>query len=172
MTKASLTDRQAITSTPLPLISAARCLKPGRCLAEQVGVNAPGSAKSATFLPLKSSSAPIGLGPSGVASVTVTLGSLSPTLMVIRRLPGAWSLADSVKTARRKPDGTCALERAKFKGKSAGDGRRILRRPAADRHARHRRSPVRAGGDPGLRPRRPARDGHCAQPAGRGADGA
>ena len=83
MTKASLTDRQAITSTPLPLICEASCLKPGRCLAEQVGVKAPGRANSATFLPPKKSSVVTGLGPSAVASVRVTLGSLSPTLMVM-----------------------------------------------------------------------------------------
>src|SRR6185437_8546074 len=83
MTKASLTDRQAITSTPLPLISWASCLKPGRCLAEQVGVKAPGRANSATRLPLKNSSVLTGLGPSAVAWVRVTFGSLSPTLIVM-----------------------------------------------------------------------------------------
>src|SRR5579859_1535644 len=105
MTKASLTERQAITSTPLLLISEASCLKPGRCLAEQVGVNAPGSANRATFLPPKNSSVVTGLGPSAVAKVSVTLGSLSPTLMVMGPfLWWAWMAcwADSVISAHGK----------------------------------------------------------------------
>src|SRR5258707_3010295 len=129
MTKASLTDRQAITSTPLPLMSPASCLKPGRCLAEQVGVKAPGRANSATFLPATNSSVVTGFGPSAVASVRVTLGSLSPTLIVmgpfLRLQP-----AHSVTSAHRKPAIVNALESVMFKGKCRGDGRRILLRPA------------------------------------------
>ena len=69
-----MTERQAITSTPLPRIWVASCLKPGTCLAEQVGVNAPGRANKATFLPPKNASVVTGFGPSAVASVMVTLG--------------------------------------------------------------------------------------------------
>ena len=62
-------------------VSSAACsLKLGRCLAEQVGVKAPGTAKRATVLPLKSSSVGTGLGPSGPMVVNVAWGSLSPTL--------------------------------------------------------------------------------------------
>src|SRR3546814_4971166 len=48
ITKASLTAMQAMVSTPLALNSAAFCTKPGRCLAEQVGVKAPGTENSTT----------------------------------------------------------------------------------------------------------------------------
>jgi hypothetical protein len=41
-----------ISSTPFALNSLAFWMKPGACCAEQVGVNAPGTAKTTTFLPL------------------------------------------------------------------------------------------------------------------------
>src|SRR3546814_19542024 len=55
MTKASLTAVQAISSMPFAFSSSALSTKPGRCLAEQVGVKAPGTEKSATLRPLKRS---------------------------------------------------------------------------------------------------------------------
>ena len=52
------------------------------CRLLQVGVKAPGTANSATFLPLKMSSVVFGLlGPSAVITRNVALGNLSPTLM-------------------------------------------------------------------------------------------
>ena len=53
ITNASLTAVQAISSMPLAFSSPAFWTKPGRCLAEQVGVNAPGTENSATRRPLK-----------------------------------------------------------------------------------------------------------------------
>jgi len=50
MTKASLTDRQTMESTPLALISGACSLKPGTCLAEQVGVKAAGNGEEGDLL--------------------------------------------------------------------------------------------------------------------------
>ncbi|KAI3471985.1 hypothetical protein Pfo_028673 [Paulownia fortunei] len=50
ITNASLTEIQAMVSTPLALNSAAFSTKPGRCFCEQVGVNAPGTAKRMVFL--------------------------------------------------------------------------------------------------------------------------
>jgi hypothetical protein len=87
ITNTSLTDTQAMASTPLAFSSAACSLKPGRCLAEQVGVKAPGTASSATVLPLKISSVVMGLGPSDDAVMKTASGSLSPALMVIWSLP-------------------------------------------------------------------------------------
>ena len=55
----------------------------GRCEAEQVGVNAPGRANSSTFLPAKSSSEMISLGPSAVMWLSATDGTLSPTLIAM-----------------------------------------------------------------------------------------
>src|SRR5437763_9492603 len=72
---------QAIVSTPFALSLSASATNPGTCFAEQVGVNAPGSAKATTFLPgAKSSSVVMGLGPSGPSMRSVALGTLSPTL--------------------------------------------------------------------------------------------
>ncbi len=52
------------------------------CRLLQVGVNAPGTANSTTFLPLKISSVVFGLlGPSAVMTRNVALGNLSPTLI-------------------------------------------------------------------------------------------
>src|SRR3546814_16972431 len=52
-------------------------------LAEQVGVNAPGTEKSATLRPLKKSSDCTCSGPFSVIFTKVVLGSLSPLLIVI-----------------------------------------------------------------------------------------
>src|SRR5664279_5135408 len=52
ITKTSFTDTQAMVSMFLPFRSPACCTKPGICLAEQVGVKAPGTANRATRLPL------------------------------------------------------------------------------------------------------------------------
>src|ERR1700761_4341802 len=83
MTNASLTAMQAMVSTPLAFSASAFCTKPGRCLALQVGVNAPGTAKRTTFLPLKISSVEISFGPSGVATISFMDGIVSPTLIVM-----------------------------------------------------------------------------------------
>src|SRR5690349_25010969 len=72
-----------MVSTPFFLSSAAFSTKPGRCLAEQVGVKAPGRPNSTTFLPLKKSSVCTSFTPSGVICLSLTDGILSPTLMVM-----------------------------------------------------------------------------------------
>ena len=84
MTNTSLTAMQAIVSTPLARIWSASCTKPGRCLASQVGVNAPGTENSTTFLPLKSSSVVMSFGPSLVIVLSVPAGMRSPALIAIR----------------------------------------------------------------------------------------
>ena len=56
ITKTSLTPVTAMVSTPLALIASALLRKLGMCRLLQVGVKAPGTANSATFLPLKMSS--------------------------------------------------------------------------------------------------------------------
>ena len=57
-------------------------MKPGRCLAEQVGVNAPGRPNRTTFLPLNISSVVMSLMPSLVMCFSLTEGTLSPTLII------------------------------------------------------------------------------------------
>ena len=91
MTKASLTDRQTMASTPFALMAAACSTKPGRCLAEQVGVNAPGTAKSTTFLPLNRSSVETSFGPSAVARISFIDGMASPTLIWLMSEYPQWS---------------------------------------------------------------------------------
>src|SRR5690348_18008741 len=91
MTNASLTDKQAIVSIPLPFSAENFSTKPGRCLAEQVGVKAPGNANKTTFLPLKISSLVMGFGPSAVMVMSLTDGILSPTLMVIASPVLSWA---------------------------------------------------------------------------------
>src|SRR6185503_17067324 len=83
MTKTSLTAMQTILSTPLPRSAAAFSTKPGRCLASQVGVNAPGTENSTTR-PLPRSSAAVKLtGPSAPMIFSLPSGILSPALIVI-----------------------------------------------------------------------------------------
>src|ERR1700678_825720 len=83
ITNTSLTAVQAMVSTPLALILSASSTKPGRCLASQVGVKAPGTEKNTTFLPLNNSSVVIFFGPSWVMREKVPAGIFSPALIVI-----------------------------------------------------------------------------------------
>ena len=61
MTNTSLTPVTATVSTPLALMAATLLRKLGMCRLMQVGVKAPGTANSATFLPLNTSSVVFGL---------------------------------------------------------------------------------------------------------------
>src|ERR1700690_1666962 len=82
ITNASLTPVTAMAFTPLALKVSTLLRKLGMCRLLQVGVKAPGTANSATFLPLKMSSVVFGLlGPSAVITRNVALGNLSPTLI-------------------------------------------------------------------------------------------
>nr|ACN29265.1 unknown [Zea mays] len=66
ITKASLTETQATVSTPLARSSPALATNPGRCFWVQVGVNAPGTAKSTTFFPaVRSRTVTVFSSPSG-----------------------------------------------------------------------------------------------------------
>ncbi len=55
ITNGSLTEMQTIESIPWSAKTGASSLKRGRCVDEQVGVNAPGSENTTTFLPAKMS---------------------------------------------------------------------------------------------------------------------
>src|SRR6516162_3546965 len=81
MTKTSLTDVSATVLTPFALIASACCVIEGTCILWQVLVKAPGTANSATFLPLKMSSVLFHAGPSDVITRNFAWGSRSPTLM-------------------------------------------------------------------------------------------
>ena len=81
ITNTSLTAVTATVSTPFALIAARFCTIEGTCILWQVPVNAPGTANSATFLPLNSSSVVFHAGPSPVMTRNLALGSCSPTLM-------------------------------------------------------------------------------------------
>src|SRR5215468_9131969 len=81
MTNTSLTDVSATVLTPFALIASACCVIEGTCILWQVPVKAPGTANSATFLPLKTSSVLFHAGPSDVITRNFASGSRSPTLM-------------------------------------------------------------------------------------------
>src|SRR5499427_6787400 len=83
MTNTSLTAVTAMVSTPLALMASPFCRKPGRWLLWQVGVNAPGTANSTTFLPLNTSSVVFQPGPSAVITLNFASGRRSPTLMAM-----------------------------------------------------------------------------------------
>src|SRR3954451_2766923 len=91
ITNGSLTEMQAISSTPLPFSSLALSTYDGKWRAEQVGVNAPGTANKATRLPAKYSPLVVGFGPSAEAIASGTSGNRSPTLMVILESSLAWT---------------------------------------------------------------------------------
>src|SRR4030095_1904161 len=83
ITNTSFTAMQAMGSTPFAFTPSAFWTKPGRCLAEHVGVNAPGTENSTTFLPLNRSSVETGSGPFAPLRTNWPFVILSPTLMVI-----------------------------------------------------------------------------------------
>src|SRR2546430_9348043 len=56
MTNGSLTEMQTMESMPCALDGGVSSLNRGKCVDEHVGVNAPGSEKTTTFLPAKMSS--------------------------------------------------------------------------------------------------------------------
>ena len=68
---------------PLALRSGAFVMKSGKCLAEQVGVNAPGRPKRTTFYPEKSTSLLIVSDPSAPTVTNMPEGIVSPKLTVI-----------------------------------------------------------------------------------------
>src|SRR5579862_9579060 len=169
ITKASLTDRQAMVSTPLAWIAAAFWMKPGRCLAEQVGVNAPGSAKRTTFLPSKSSDVVIGFGPPSFICINVADGILSPTLIVMfapfwGTLAGA-GCSPAFRLRQRNVRVGHGGERP-----YSASGRRLPSRQAPGRASRHARSALRQERDLHVHPHREGRDGHHRQQAVRRPD--
>src|SRR6185437_2838235 len=83
ITNTSLTAMHARVSTPFARSWSASCTKPGRCFASQVGVKAPGTENSTTFLPLNSSSVATSFGPSLVIVFSVPEGMRSPALMLM-----------------------------------------------------------------------------------------
>src|SRR4051794_17628890 len=80
-TKGSFTATQTTLSTPFCLKTSALAMKPGRCFRWQVGVKAPGTAKSTTFLPPKTSAVVNFSIPSGPSTRKVASGKLSPMLI-------------------------------------------------------------------------------------------
>src|ERR1700722_19437361 len=91
MTNASLTETQQISSIPAATNFSAFSTKPGTCLAEQVGVNAPGNPKITTRLPAVRSRTEKPFGPTAQPSVATSMnskrrssGSVSPVLIMDR----------------------------------------------------------------------------------------
>ena len=83
ITKTSLTPVTSTSSMPLAFIAAAFSMKPGRWFMLQVGVNAPGTPISTTLRSAKMASLVRGAGPSGVSTVNVASGMMSPSLIMI-----------------------------------------------------------------------------------------
>src|SRR5512145_3547539 len=83
ITKGSLTATQATVCTPFFLKASALSRKPGKCLRWQVGVKAPGTANSTTFLPANTSSVLRVSIPSAPSTRKVVLGRRSPTEILI-----------------------------------------------------------------------------------------
>src|SRR4029077_17100590 len=77
-TKGSFTATQATVCTPFFLKASALSRKPGRCLRWQVGVKAPGTANSTTFLPAKTSDVLNFSMPSDPSTRKVASGRRSP----------------------------------------------------------------------------------------------
>mmetsp|Transcript_24204 Transcript_24204/g.38950 ORF Transcript_24204/g.38950 Transcript_24204/m.38950 type:complete len:246 (+) Transcript_24204:512-1249(+) len=83
MTKASLTETHAMTSTPRSSSSSACLMNPGTCFRLHVGVKAPGTANSTTFFPAQSSVVDTVCSvPSESKCCNVASGIVSPTLAV------------------------------------------------------------------------------------------
>ena len=86
ITNGSFTAMQATPSTPRARSASMFSRKPGMCLMLHVGVKAPGTANSTTFLPPNTSSVETSRGPSGVAAVSFIGGMASPILTIWQSL--------------------------------------------------------------------------------------
>src|SRR3569832_155474 len=137
ITTASFTLRHQISSTPAFLSSSNFSTKPGTCLAEQVGVNAPGRAKRAIVLPFAASAVLTGFGPmeqplpsTSEYSCRVAAGSVSPTLIIVglqkKKRPTLWAVFLS-RAAVRGSDLGGLLDQARGDPRlRLGDGTRFL----------------------------------------------
>src|ERR1044072_2479615 len=163
ITKASLAAVQAISSIPLARISSDFSTKPGRCLAEQVGVKAPGTEKSAMRRPLKYSSDSMASGPSSVALTSLVFGRRAPTeigMGILLWVRNSNRDAQRILQAWRSPN---RLDMLSLHGIDSFPDRPV---PAGD--ARHRRSALRTRRDRDVRARRRRRTGHRHQRHDRG----
>src|SRR5262245_9560874 len=156
ITNASLTDRQAIVSTPLALSAPALCTNPGRCLAEQVGVKAPGRANSTTVLPLNRSSVEMVWMPSEFLYFRFVAGILSPTLMVMmlpsflncrvmaRSGAGRQGRAVATKIVSRRAESSGLIGRCRSTARRPREGVKHCRfaQQLGQQHAVRRRRPV------------------------------
>src|SRR4051812_38730975 len=143
MTNTSLTAVTAMVSTPFALNWAALFKKLGRCRLLQVGVNAPGTPNSATFLPLKISSVVFGFGPSAVITRNVAFGNFSPALIGMSAPPHALASFLRRRFIRLRPklvEAGSDLERARALNNREGEIGGLLRIGA-------RRQPVELEGE-------------------------
>src|SRR3954447_472822 len=104
----------------------------GRCILWQVPVYAPGTANSATFLPLKMSSVVFTCGPSAVITRNFASGSLSPVWIAIVSLP---------ENRSRFLDRAAALHNVA--GRAGGEGGTLHRYVISRRTRRRRGRPAR-----------------------------
>src|SRR6476469_2805373 len=121
ITKGSFTATQATVCTPFFLKASALSINPGRCLRWQVGVKAPGTANSTTFLSAKMSDVVNFSMPSDPSARKVASGRRSPIPIVMVTLRGDLAQADHTGLTG---EGQGRLRRA-----SRG-GLTLLRRPA------------------------------------------
>jgi hypothetical protein len=78
-----LTAIQAMTSTPFAWKSETSLLNPGKWVAEQVGVKAPGTPKMTAFFPPNNSAVVFAYNPSALMNLRVAAGNLDPTFKAI-----------------------------------------------------------------------------------------
>jgi hypothetical protein len=76
-----------ISSTPLPKISEEYSTNPGKCLAEHVGVKAPGTENTTIFLLEKCLLTSIFVTPPAPIYFNVAVGIVFPTSIVIKFTP-------------------------------------------------------------------------------------
>ena len=82
-TKTSLVDRHMISSMPADIIASDFSMNPGKCLAEHVRVNAPGTPNRTARLPPNSRSLEIALGASSTSVKSSTFGMRCPTVIIL-----------------------------------------------------------------------------------------
>src|SRR5262245_30815215 len=108
-TEMSLTPVTAMVETPLALRASTLATTDGRCCLLHTPVKAPGTANSATFLPLKMSSVVFHAGPSAVMTRNLALGRRSPTLMGMTLILADVKVEGSEQvTSRRGGNHRCA----------------------------------------------------------------
>lgn len=119
-TNGSFTATHAISATPFALSAAASFTNEGRCVLWHVGVYAPGTAKSTTFLPLKNCEVLTVSGPFAPSLRSVASGSFCPVWIMRQSLDAECAAGKFAGFPRRRARAIIPLPMGWWRVRAAG----------------------------------------------------